>query len=159
MSVSAVLHLSHEQAAAALAGDAGSEVERHLAECPECRDEIERLAGGLRALRQEALEASDKPEVFWSRQRGLMTAAPRRRPLSPRFAWAAGLALVAGLAGVYLTREPASVRVGTVADPDHELLRDVERAIRRDLPRALEPAALIAGDLDRAAQGSAGKKP
>ena len=154
MSLAGSSHLTDEQAAAALTGAAGSDVVSHLAECTRCREEIDSIARGLQALRQEAREASEKPEGFWIRQRLTAAEAPPRRPLSPRLAWAAGLALVAGLGGLYLMREPAAVRVGAAADPDHELLRDVERAIRRDLPRALEPAALIASDLDRAAQAS-----
>jgi len=158
MSVRDVPHLNDEQTAAALAGAAGDEAAGHLAECAACRAEIERLERGLLALRQETREACDKPaEAFWTRQRLAATEAPQRRLPSPRFAWAAGLALLAGLGGLYLSREPATVSVSSVADPDHELLRDVERAIRRDLPKALEPAALIAVDLDRAAQAGRAK--
>jgi anti-sigma factor RsiW len=157
MSVRDLPHLDDEQTAAALAGADGDDAAGHLAECAACREEIEKLGRNLLALRQETLEACDKPEAFWTHQR-LAAVEPARRQLpSPRFAWVAGLALLAGLGGLYLIRPPATVSVSSAADPDHELLQDVERAIRRDLPKALEPAALIAVDLDRAAQAGGAK--
>jgi hypothetical protein len=38
------------------------------------------------------------------------------------------------------------------SDPDHALLVDVERSVRRELPRALEPAALLAQEVSRSAE-------
>jgi hypothetical protein len=41
------------------------------------------------------------------------------------------------------------------SDPDHELLVEVERSLRRDVPLALEPAALLTRELHFAADQSA----
>jgi hypothetical protein len=159
MSVRGAGHLSDEQLASALAGSEAGETASHLADCPACRQDLDRLRGALLALREETRLASTKPDPFWISQRLDLAGKTPRQRLVHRFAWAAaGLALIAGLGGLYVNRK-AQVRIVAVADPDHELLTSVERAIRRDVPRALEPAALLAGDLDRAARSSAGVKP
>jgi hypothetical protein len=41
--------------------------------------------------------------------------------------------------------------VSAPVDPDHALLVEIQRSVRRDVPRALEPATLLAQELHRAA--------
>lgn len=149
-------HLTDEQVASALVDSPDNGLPAHVASCTTCREELTTLRRGILALREETRAASEKPEVSWIRQRVAIAGKRlRQRTVSPRLAWAAGLALVAGLGSLYVTREQHPGRIVAVADPDHQLLMDVERAIRRDLPLALEPAALITSDLDRAAETAA----
>lgn len=149
-------HLTDEEVTSALVDSPDDALPAHVASCTTCREELTRLRRGLQALREETRAASEKPEVSWIRQRVAIAGKRlRQRSVSPRLAWAAGLALVAGLGSLYVTREQPAGRIVALADPDHQLLMDVERAIRRDLPLALEPAALITRDLDRATEAAA----
>ncbi len=112
----------------------------------------ERLKDDLRlAFRDWARAAAERPESFWERQRlavrdRIERAAKRRRVLR-RSSWAAAAVLVLGL-----TIARRSPRPPAASDPDHELLVAVERSLEREVPAALEPAALLAGELSRAAQ-------
>jgi len=58
------------------------------------------------------------------------------------------------LAAVLLVQKtpPAQPVAQADPDPDHALLVDVERSVRRELPRALEPAALLAHEVGRDAE-------
>lgn len=156
-------HLNDEQLSAALLAEDDASIAAHLASCNECRRELEGIRTALTGVRAESLALAERPQGFWRAQRLAIAARFsagnefQTRPL----AWAASLVMVALVAAFLVQGVPplqhqagrpaASAGVSAAADPDHDLLVDVERSVRRDVPRALEPATLIAQELHRAA--------
>jgi hypothetical protein len=113
------------------------------------------LRSTLEALPDWARASTERPEEFWQEQRSIVwsrisssesAAATRLVRRSPLLAWPAVTALVL-LAGLMLDRGSLAPPHKTQADPDHELLLAVERAVHNDGPAALEPAALLAGEM------------
>jgi len=99
------------------------------------------------ALRDSARAQSEKPESFWTRQRATVVARNPQSRVRP-LAWAATIA-VAVLAATLL-HEPRPVAPATPPpDADHALMVAVEQATRRDVPRALAPAALLTQEISR----------
>jgi hypothetical protein len=156
-------HLNDEQLSAALLAEADASVAAHLSFCNDCRHELESIRTALTAVRAESLALGERPVGFWREQRLAVAArlsAGRELETRP-LAWAASLSMVAlvaaflvqGVPPIQLQVGPASASTGVsvAADSDHELLVDVARFTRRDVPRALEPATLIAQELHRAA--------
>ncbi len=158
-------HLNDEQLSAALLADDDAIVAAHLANCMECRRELEGLRTALAGVRAESLALGERPQGFWREQRLAIAARLsagndfETRPL----AWAASLSVVALVAAFLAQGMPplpvgspsASTGISVAADSDHDLLVDVARFTRRDVPRALEPATLIAQELHRAAERKA----
>jgi predicted anti-sigma-YlaC factor YlaD len=156
-------HLNDEQLSAALLAEADASVAAHLSICNACRHELESIRTALTAVRAESLALGERPVSFWREQRRAIAARLtagnelETRPL----AWAASLSAVALVAAFLVQGVPpiqlqvgptaASTGVSVAVDSDHELLVDVARFTRRDVPRALEPATLIAQELHRAA--------
>ena len=156
-------HLNDDQLSAALLAEEDAPSAAHLANCMECRRELEGIRTALTAVRAESLALGERPPGFWREQRLAIAARLSAgnefatRPL----AWAASLSIVA-LVAAFLVQgvpplplrvvpPPASTGISVAADSDHDLLVDVARFTRRDVPRALEPATLIAQELHRAA--------
>ena len=159
-------HLNEEQFCAALLEEADSVATVHFESCKECRRELEGLRTALGETRAEALAEGERSPEFWREQRLAIAArlsaggAIETRPL----AWAASFAVVALLAALIVQGLPPLQQAverpspSVVADPDHQLLVDVARFTRRDVPRALEPASLIAQELHRAADRSSDRQ-
>ncbi len=145
-------HLSDEQLAEELTNQLAADAAacEHLAACPACREEYESLRRGLARYREEARAAAELPESFWLRQRTAIAVRNAARPASRRLSRAA-VAAVLVLTAVLLMEKKPSQQPTPAADPDHTLLVDVERSVRREVPRALEPAALLAQEISRSA--------
>jgi hypothetical protein len=108
----------------------------------------------LAALADWAREQSHRPEEFWLRQRAQIRAriaqsesAVRTRPA--RLAWATISAVIL-VAAILLNTAPKPNSPPSHVDPDHELLVQVEHALRADGPEALEPAALLIREISQA---------
>jgi hypothetical protein len=125
--------------------------------------EQQALRSTLEALPGAAREAAFRSEKFWETQRSMVwsqisnprllhernTANRMHRQGARR---TCGL-VVAGMAAMFLLgallldhgalAPPRSIQ----ADPDHELLLAVERAVHNDGPAALDPAALLADEM------------
>lgn len=155
-------HLSDEQFNAALLADDDAAASQHLVACEVCRVELEQLRTALGGVRAESLARAERPQLFWREQRmAIASQIPAGREIATRpLAWAGSFAILA-LAAAWMTHSAAPVQpvdrvqssasLAAPADPDHELLMDIQRSVRRDVPRALEPASLIAQELHRAA--------
>lgn len=103
------------------------------------------------AVLAESLRASaERPANFWRVQRVAIQERIQdsERRASLRLAWAWSLALIAVAIGL-LTQAP--LPVAAAYDPDHDLLVGVEQAVRRPVPKALEPARLLAQEIERSA--------
>ena len=140
-------HLSETQLFEALLGNGGPRVEAHLASCPECRARLDRLRAATAALGASARAQAEKPEASWAHQRS--AAATRRSQLPARpLTWAAALAM-AVLAAMLIQEPRPAAPVTPAPDPDQALLVAVERATQRQVPQALEPAALLTQEISR----------
>lgn len=102
-----------------------------------------------------ARQASEHPDEYWEKQHSaiwdrIFSAQLHATPASPRLAWT-GIAAVVALAMTLLfvgsASEPAK-QVENQNGYDHELLLAVERAVQIDGPEALEPAALLAQEIN-----------
>ena len=157
-------HLTDEQLSAVLLAEDDAEATHHLAGCDDCTRELERMRAALAGVRVESLALADRPQLFWREQRmAIASRIPAGRELATRpLAWVGSFAALA-MAAAFLTqsapplptqavRPTNSTVVSASADPDHELLVDIERSVSRGVPRALEPATLLAQELHRAAE-------
>lgn len=129
--------------------------EHHLAECPPCQSERERVQDVLSQFAAANREYANRPETFWQHQALRIEAARRKSETRSRLvATLVPAVVVLFLAAFGILGHAPGVRpVATVAptvqvDPDHELLLEVERAIQTDTPRALEPATLMVDERD-----------
>jgi len=117
--------------------------------------EMERL---LADLPSRAREAVDLPERFWREQQTGIQAAIATPPALvswPAFAFASALIV---LIGAMLFRDlPAqhnSLPRQTAEISDQQLLMKVEYTLQSDVPVALEPAALLAKEMEANANNS-----
>jgi hypothetical protein len=132
-------------------------IDRHDDDLLEPASETEHLATALQALPVWLRTGSDRPAEFWEQQRAAIVArlaAKNPPPLAiPRKAWALALSVL-GIALLLLASGPRVTESRgtpsqTVTDPDRELLMEVEYAVESEGPQALEPAALLAQEIDR----------
>ena len=144
-------HLTDEQFTEQLAGSAGTAAREHLAVCVDCREEEQHLESLLRHYWQAVHAAARRPEAFWQWQRTAIAARRGWRSSSRRLAWVAAAAAVV-LAAILLMAHTPPTKPVAESDPDQALLADVQRSVRRELPRALEPAALLAQEISRGAE-------
>ena len=111
----------------------------------------------LEALPEAAREAAAREEHFWSQQREaiwsrIADSEKHHRRVLGFLALAATAAMI--VMGVFLTSHrtapaPPSQLVHRQVDPDQELLLAVENAVQIGGPAALEPAALLAEEINR----------
>lgn len=115
-------------------------------------EEFDRSEGALAAWAGGLRAEAERPASFWLAQRAAIAGRIQGSDstASLRLAWAGSLALIV-LATTLLTQAPAPAASVTAYDPDHDLLVGVERAVRRPVPQALEPARLLAQELERSA--------
>ncbi len=120
-----------------------------------CASEPDRIEALLRGLPEWASLATQQPEPFWDRQRLLVqrqiAEMPERKPRLARLAWAAAFVLI--LIATFVLRTGSRIPVApTSFASDRDLLVQVEQALDGDVPQALQPASLIANEIDQAAQ-------
>ena len=124
--------------------------EHHIAHCEPCQTERERVEEALRQFGAANREYANRPASFWEQQAASIRSAQQASVQRSR----ATLALVPSvvvlllLGFAVLGRAPsvhpvAVARPAVQTDSDHELLVGVERAMRTDTPRALQPATLM----------------
>jgi hypothetical protein len=156
-------HLNENQWLEVASGEGRGAAEEHLANCRECREELEQLRGSLEEYQRAAREMSERPESFWLRQRSRIVTRAQGKRAVPRLAWvtAAAVVLVAALALGRQTPPPAVTATQAQAqaqqaqaEADSALLVDVQRYVQRDVPEALWPAALLVEEMNQHAQES-----
>ena len=129
--------------------------EHHLAHCPPCQTEREKVEDALRQFGAANREYANRSESFYEQQAARIRAARQESKQRSRLTMALvpSLVVLVLLAIAMLGKAPG-IRPAAVAPPvqqsdsDHELLLEVERAIQSDTPRALEPATLMVEDSD-----------
>lgn len=161
-------HPRSERLSAYLDGDlaAGERalLERHLAGCAQCRDELAGLERVRAWLAADTVAAADEPspsELAAIQARIAGEVVPLRpRPVSWRWVIPAGIAAAAVVAGVMATRPDAApralppVRVAAAASPYDGAAAELEAALRRDGtrldPKAARALARTLESIDRA---------
>ncbi len=137
-------HLSDQEIAESLDTDPSREAGDHLAACPTCRAERQRMQATVMDMAAVAREWADRPEIAWDRQaRQIMTRARQSPRPAPRWRWAYAPALVglAALAGIWFQGHTTTpVRP---VESDEALLAGVQQAVRAEVPAALRPMALL----------------
>jgi len=145
-------HLSNEELTLAIVDKSANQTRGHLERCAACRAEVERLSSAVSSFALWAHQAAERPNGFWQAQASAIRPRLREpRSLLRRLAWAGALALLL-LAATLLSENAPPAPTVAQTDPDHALLVDVEHSVRRELPRALEPAALLAEEVSRASE-------
>ena len=148
-------HLNDTEMTEALQGSPPVDVLSHIAGCPSCRAECERLQATLTGVAEQAREWANRSDATWDRQARQIMARARERQRPPRWRWVWAPALVgmAGLAGVWFHNQ--RTQVVPPLENDEALLAAVERSIQTDVPAALRPLALLVGEVkDGEAKGS-----
>jgi hypothetical protein len=151
------VHLSDEQwlDLAGAAGDAASR--QHLAECAACVGELAGLRGAIEQYQLAARKSADQPESFWLRQRTSAVSRALGRRAVPRLAWMTAAAVVTLAALSLVRQEPPTKPAPTAtaqtqqaqAESDSALLADVQRQVQREVPEALQPAALLVEEMNQ----------
>jgi hypothetical protein len=137
-------HLSEKQIFESLLETRNASALEHLAACSACSGELERLRRATGALRDFARTQGDRPEDFWTRQRSSAASRISGRAASP-LTWAAVAAAV--LAAMLLQKPRPAPPAMPATDSDQALLVSVERAVNRQVPQALAPAALLTQEI------------
>jgi hypothetical protein len=105
----------------------------------------------LGALPELAHAATAHPDEFWERQqaeiRKRITTMPEPSSGRALTAWAGALAMVL-LAILLMHGNPAPRPSEAQSDPDQDLLVAVEQTMQSGLPHALEPAAMLADEIN-----------
>jgi hypothetical protein len=125
----------------------------------------EYVAQSLRRLPALLRYASERPDEYWENQQSTIWKRASAVQLhggrmALRGAWA-GIAATVALATMLLfsgsSPEPTK-QLQNQADSDHELLLAVERAVQLEGPEALEPAALLAREINGSHQDHSANK-
>ena len=124
----------------------GCEMKTQEIESGEFKNDLRLFSESLRA-------AAERPDAFWTGQRGRIAAklpltVPilRRRPV---LVWAPA-AIMAVLCLFLFVPSSKAPTPDFAAGADQRLLIEVEQALKRNAPDALAPAALITGEIERA---------
>jgi hypothetical protein len=109
----------------------------------------------LSALPAWARAAAERPDAFWELQqaeiRKRISAVPKRSPARTITGWAGAFAVV--LLAIFLLNDgPAPPSSRAQSDLDQELLVAVEQSVQSGVPQALEPAAMLADEIDSGSQ-------
>ena len=143
-------HLSDNELADLASGVGERQATTHLAECGDCRAELETFIALTTALREDVESQAQKPEAAWAMQRAGIRE--RMRGPAPTLRWAvAGLAAVIALSiGLLLLHHPAAqpaVQAQQVADQDDVLLKDIQHTLAHRAPEPLMPAAVLVEEM------------
>ncbi len=115
--------------------------------------EIQQLERTLYEFGEATRSTAERPDEFWRRQRAAIWSrvlAEGRRAVSRTIAaWAGVAALILLGATLLASGAPPAVTPTLVqTDADHELLLAVEHDVQSEVPDALQPAALLAQEMN-----------
>ena len=147
------IHLNPEEIADATLGLLEPERASHLQECDECRTRTDGYRAPLEQWRDAARVAAVQPDSFWARQRAVISVRLHERSFDRgiRFVWAGALAalLLAGALSWSPTTKPTVLPQASEAQ-DEQLLENMQMALERESPLALQPAEVLTKEMTRA---------
>jgi len=126
-------HLSAEQISQWTIGERTPQLERHVAECGQCRAELERLETTLAQFRGAVRDWSAADPPAWRQ-----SVSHSARFSWPRLVVAAAALSILAAVPVYW-RAHARERAAEAARADAQLLEQVDSAISRAVPEPMEP--------------------
>ena len=146
-------HLNPEELADATLGLLEPERASHLQECDECRTRTDGYRAPLEQWRDAARVAAVQTDSFWARQRAVISVRLHERSFDRgiRFVWAgavAALVLAAALSWSPAPTSPATPQSSEVQD--EQLLENMQAALERESPLALQPAEVLTQEMSRA---------
>ena len=150
------LHLNPEEIADATLGLLEPERASHLQECDECRTRTDGYRAPLEQWRDAARVAAVQPDSFWARQRAVISVRLHERSFDRgiRFVWAGAVAALVLAAA--LSWSPNHTGTGTPISAeakeaqDEQLLENMQMALERESPLALQPAEVLTKEMTRA---------
>jgi len=147
------IHLNPEEIADATLGILEPERASHLQECDECGTRTDGYRAPLEQWRDAARVAAVQPDSFWARQRAVISVRLHERSFDRgiRFVWAgavAALVLAAALSWSPAPTSPATPQSSEVQD--EQLLENMQAALERESPLALQPAEVLTQEMSRA---------
>jgi len=147
------IHLNPEEIADATLGLLEPERASHLQECDECRTRTDGYRAPLEQWRDAARVAAVQTDSFWARQRAVISVRLHERSFDRgiRFVWAgavAALVLAAALSWSPGPTSPATPQSSEVQD--EQLLENMQAALERESPLALQPAEVLTQEMSRA---------
>ena len=146
-------HLNPEELADATLGLLEPERVSHLQECDECRTRTDGYRAPLEQWRDAARVAAVQTDSFWARQRAVISVRLHERSFDRgiRFVWAgavAALVLAAALSWSPSTTAPVTPQASEAQD--EQLLENMQAALERESPLALQPAEVLTQEMSRA---------
>ena len=151
------IHLNSEELADATLGLLEADRAAHLEGCAECRTRTAGYRAPLEQWRDDARLAAVQPDSFWARQRAVISVRLHERSFDRgiRFVWAgamAALVLAAALSWSPTTKTPVAPQ--TSEAQDEQLLENMQAALERESPVALQPAEVLTKEMTRARDAS-----
>lgn len=128
-------HLSGEEISQWMIGDRSPQIERHVAECGECRAQLEQLETTLSQFRG-AMRSVSAPAPVWEQPRGSSWLS------WPRLALAAAMLFLLISAPVFWNMRAR--QRAEAARADAQLLEQVNFEISRAVPEPMEPLVNLA---------------
>jgi hypothetical protein len=113
----------------------------------------------LEKWRESTMEHAERPEWFWSRQHARVMSQINSQPSAgiPKLAWASLAATIAVAVSLIVPshpekqiQPPATVHSAAAQISDHDLMLAVERTLNAGTPSSLEPASLLADEMNQA---------
>ena len=146
-------HLNPEELADATLGLLEPERVSHLQECAECRTRTDGYRAPLEQWRDATRVAAVQPDTFWARQRAVISVRLHERSFDRgiRFVWAGAVAaLVLAAALSWSPASNSTVTPQTSEAQDEQLLENMQVALERESPLALQPAEVLTQEMTRA---------
>ena len=145
-------HLNPEEMADATLGLLEADRVAHLEGCAECRTRTAGYRAPLEQWRDAARVAAVQPDTFWARQRAVISVRLHERSFDRgiRFVWAGAVAALVLAAAMSWSPTTTPVPTqSTTETQDEQLLENMQVALEREAPMALEPAEVLTKEMTR----------
>lgn len=145
-------HLNPEEFADATLGLLEADRVAHLEGCTECRTRTAGFRAPLEHWRDDARVAAVQPDSFWARQRAIISVRMHERSFDRglRFVWIGAVAVI--IIAAVLSWSPATkpaAPLPTTDAQDEQLLENMQAALERETPAALQPAEVLTNEMAR----------
>jgi hypothetical protein len=129
---------------------------------PELHNNENEIRFAVNHWRDSVLRDAQRPEWFWARQRArIKSLISDAKESTPKLVWAAVAATFAlAIALVIPADNPGTPKQIVRVQPqvaqlsDHDLMLAVERTLNAGVPSSLEPAGMLAQEMDQAFQNN-----
>jgi len=146
-------HLNQEEFADATLGLLEADRVAHLEGCTECRTRTAGFRAPLEQWRDDARLAAVQPDSFWARQRAIIQVRMHERSFDRglRFVWVGAVAAIILAAALSWSpgTQPVTPAKTTTDAQDEQLLENMQIALERETPAALQPAEVLTNEMTR----------